>query len=163
MWIRKLLGGNESAMGESILQTDDGGYVIAGHCTTPASDKSDVCLIKTDKDGQELWSHTYGGEETDLGFSIQQTDDDGYIITGVSRSYGISTDVYLLKVGQNGKEEWFRTFGEDEVGDTGYSVKQTSDGGYIIAGSTYSVGSHGHGGLDVYVIKTDDNGLINNE
>ena len=95
----------------------------------------DVYLIKTDGNGNEQWTKTFGGTESDAGSSIQQTTDDGYIITGRTNSFDndVLSDVYLIRAYENGNEQWTNTFGGTEF-DRGQSVKQVSDGGYIITG-----------------------------
>jgi hypothetical protein len=111
-----------------------------------------VYLIKTDARGKEEWSRTFGGADCDAGYSVQQTGDGGLIVGGRTHSFGAGfSDVYLIETDANGNEEWSRTFGGTDY-DWGESVHQTSDGGFIVAGGTESLGA---GGSDVYVIKTD--------
>jgi len=139
--------------GNSVQQTSDGGYIITGTTSSYGAGLDDVYLIKTDINGDSLWTRVYGGAESDIGHSVQQTTDGGYIITGRTISYGAgASDVYLIKTASNGDSIWTRTFG-GATGDAGYSVQQTIDGGYIIAGRTSIFNS-----LDVYLIKTTSTG-----
>ena len=115
----------------------------------------DVWLIKTDSNGDSLWTQTFGGSNNDWGSSVQQTTDSGYIISGGTGSFG-SGDVWLIKTDSNGDSLWTQTFGGSD-GDNARSVQQTTDDGYIITG--YST-SFGNGGRDVWLIKTDSNGNL---
>ncbi len=102
-----------------------------------------------------LWTRSYGGSNFDDGVDIGITSDGGYIIAGETESFGHgSSDVWLLKTGNNGDTLWTRTFGGSGV-DRAVEVQQTRDGGYIIAGETNSFGA---GSYDVYAIKTDSSG-----
>mgnify|MGYP000137820710 CR=1 FL=1 len=148
-------GGSSSDYGHSIQQTTDGGYIIAGYTQSYGNGGADVWLIKTDSNGDSLWTKTFGGSSSDLGFSVQQTVDSGYIIAGYTQSYGNGgTDVWLIKTNSQGIEEWSQTFGGSED-DEAYSIQQTSDGGYILLGRTQS---YGNGVADVWLIKTDSDG-----
>jgi len=148
-------GGAEYDVFYGVLQTSDGGYIAAGSSASYSLDGNhDVWLLKTDADGVEEWSQTFGGSEYDHGQSIQHTSDGGYIITGDTESFGVEmSDVYLVKTDADGVEEWSQTFGETGW-DSGYSVQQTTDNGYIITGCTEEGGSN-----NVYLVKTDTNGV----
>jgi len=156
LWTRTY-GGPDYDWGHSVQQTSDGGYVIGGTFgADPCGGRGYVYLIKTDSEGDTLWTHTYGGPIANMGYSVQQTFDGGYIVVGTSWSSDDSQyDVYLVKTDPLGDTLWTRTYGGPDW-DVGRCVRQTSDGGYIVVGDTYSFGA---GQCDVYLIKTDSRGL----
>jgi hypothetical protein len=154
LWTRTY-GGSGAEYSESVQQTTDGGYIIAGYTNSFGADIYDVYLIKTDTSGNTLWTRTYGGNPFNMGLSVLQTIDSGYVIAGYTNSFGADGfDVYFIKADANGDTLWTRTYGGSN-NDYGHSVHKSTDGGYVIAGCTKSFGA---GGLDVYLIKTDANG-----
>lgn len=138
--------------------TSDGGYVVVGTTTSFGDTLGDIWLVKTNASGDSLWTKTYGGPRADQGWSVQQTSDGGYIIAGQSYSFGPGTptypNVYLIKTNASGDTTWTKTFGGARS-DCGRCVRQTPDGGYILAGYTASFGA---GSYDVYLIKTNPSG-----
>ena len=152
----KTFGGAGSSIGYCVKQTSDVGYIIAGSTDTTGSN-NEVWLIQTDKDGTEEWNRKYGGLEGDWASSVQETSDDGYIITGTTLSYGEGgQDVWLIKTDSVGIKDWDLTFG-GAGSDGGEEVQETSDGSYIVVGFTTSFGA---GNEDVYLIKTDSSGAV---
>jgi hypothetical protein len=148
-------GGTGPDFGYSVQQTSDGGYIIVGYTVSFGAGSEDVYLIKTNANGDTVWTKTYGGTYNDAGYSVRQTSDSGYIIAGGTGSFGAGcADVYLVKTNASGDTAWTRTYGGADP-DMGFSVQQTSDGGYIIAGYTESFGA---GNGDVYLIKTNASG-----
>jgi len=150
----KTFGGSSEDMGFSIIQTEEGGYAIAGYTILPRrekkddwrsklgyiilekSKKQDFWIIKLDKNGNMEWDETFGDEGTDVARSIIQTKDGGYAVVGsIWTKYARKQDIWIIKLGENGNKEWEKTFDGDK-NDVAYSIIQTKDGGYAIAAST---------------------------
>ena len=152
-WERVLAGGSWYWAG-LVDQTTEGGYVIG--CTT-TSGPSDILLLKTYSTGILEWQASFGGAQSEEGASVQQTADGGYILAGETFSFGAgSGDLYLVKTDHRGSLEWQKAFG-GTYEDEGFSVRQTVDGGYVIAGATESFGG---GSDDAYLVKTDAAGEL---
>lgn len=154
LWTRTY-GGSTMSGGASIQQTTDGGYVIAGYVYPNGAEYPDFWLLKTNGEGDTLWTRTYGGSGDDDVYFIQQTTDSGYVMAGNTNSFGAGNqDVYIVKTDARGDTLWTRTYG-GPADDWARSAKQTMDGGYIIAGGTSSFGA---GSMDSYVVKTNSQG-----
>jgi hypothetical protein len=152
IWI-KIYGGPEYDKARSFQKTSDNGYIITG-VSGPWS-TGDAYLIKVDSIGTTLWTKTFGGSGLDDGWSVQQTSDSGYIITGCTDSFGSGDfDIYLIKTDPSGDTLWTKVYGRTNYDDRGMSVKQTPDGGYIVAGFTETQTGY----TDIYLVKTDENG-----
>lgn len=154
IWSTGFSGGAGYDFANSVQQTSDGGYILAGEAGGDLGDPGAAWLVKTDSNGNKTWDKRFGGGyETDVAgraYSVDQTSDGGYIIAGTVRSYGVpDTDIWLIKVDSNGNQQWTTKFGGTE-GDSVYSVQQASDGGYIVAGETMSYGA---GSADAWLIK----------
>ncbi len=155
LW-EKTFGGSNIDVGYCVQQTNDGGFIISGYTRSYGTmNGRNVWLIKTDAGGNMLWNNTYGGNNDDEGYSVQLTSDGGYIITGYTKSFGFGgTDVYLIKTDSLGNKIWERPYGGTSD-DEGYSVLQTSDGGYLIGAATSSSVA---GSRDGWILKTDQSG-----
>jgi len=154
IWTRTFQSSDDD-MASSVQQTSDGGYILVGTSRYYFPDAEHVQLIKTNANGDTLWTKSYGGSNFDYGSSVQQTTDGGYIIAGGTSSFGVGNgDVYLIKTNSTGDVLWSLAYGGPR-GDGASSVQQTTDGGFIIAGSTSSFADTVG---DVYLIKTNSVG-----
>nr|QNR61645.1 hypothetical protein GZ37B2_69 [uncultured archaeon GZfos37B2] len=151
----KTFGGTATDSANSVQQTSDGGYILAGHTGYYGTGEYDFWLVKTDSDGNKVWDKSFGGTDEELASSVHQTSDGGYILAGSTGSYDAGDwDVWLVKTDSSGNKQWDKTFsGTDD--DWAFSVRQTSDGGYILAGYTESYGA---GSRDLWLVKTDSDG-----
>lgn len=148
-------GGYLGDLGRSVQQTADGGYIVCGITESYGAGGQDMWLIKTDTEGNKLWDKTFGGEKNDIGISVQQTSDGGYIICGSTDSHRVDgEDIWLVKTDADGNKLWDNTFGGNGF-NAGRSVQQTMDGGYIICGYTDPDGTSDG---KAWLIKTDADG-----
>jgi hypothetical protein len=150
-WEKKY-GGSQTDRCETIIQTEDGGYMAAGQSLLNFQ-VGNMYLIKLDPNGNKEWDKTIGGGREDRAYDVMQTSDRGYIVAGHTRS---TTDgsykVYIVKTDSRGNVEWSRDFGGGSD-DQAFSLEQQGDG-YVVAGYTKS---HGESS-DVYVVKVDLDG-----
>jgi hypothetical protein len=143
--------GSHFDIARSIIQTSDGGFALTGIVNSSGLN-GDMALIKMDQWGTILWAKSFGVYSfREEGFSVIQTREGGYAMTGFTETYGNQWDVYVVKANALGGLEWTRTYGGWNL-DAGYSIIQAKEGGYIVAGET---GSFGAGGFDMYLVKTD--------
>jgi len=151
----KHYGGTLSDEGRSIQQTSDGGYIVTGYTKSYTYGAEDFAIYKLDSNGNKVWFKHYGGSGTDRGRSIQQTSDGGYIAAGWTFSYTYgSGDFAIYKLDSNGNKVWFKHLGGTNS-DMALSIQQTSEGGYIVCGSSQS---YTNGGDDFAIYKLDSNG-----
>ncbi|HDH97834.1 MAG TPA: hypothetical protein ENF70_01700 [Deltaproteobacteria bacterium] len=178
-WQKTYKEGDVSSL-NSLRITKDGGYIVAGwvneiytpYDIDPLGGKWDgFWLLKLNSEGAIIWQKTYGETQTDdegyeyfeKAYSVEQTADGGYVVAGskssktnCAGSRGIHDDIWILKLNSDGSIAWQKSYGGD-CGEKAYSIVQTSDGGYAMAGYTDSFGA---GGADAFILKIDPNGEI---
>ncbi|HHT9125377.1 MAG TPA: BACON domain-containing protein [Candidatus Brocadiia bacterium] len=162
---QKAYGGSLSEYAGDIRQTNDGGYIVAGSTYSFGAGKADILVIKLDAMGNIQWQKTYGKSDYDVASSIQQTFDGGYIVAGTTTSFGVVIngivseipDAWVLKLDAIGNIQWQKVYG-GTASDTASSIQQTSDGGYIVAGTTFLPTSGAN--ADIWVFKLDASGKI---
>ena len=147
----------ESAV--AVVETLDGGYAIAGETSSMSIDFNSFLLVKTDENGNMQWNQTNGGERSEEAYAMIVTSDGGYAMAGRSQSLdSIDSDFLLVKTDENGNEEWHQTYDGGDT-DRAYSLVETPDGGYALAGDiSYSDGDTDAGWSEIWFVKTDENG-----
>ena len=172
----KTYGGSGSEQGISIQTTSDNGYIIVGFTESDNIDiedgnngGKDIWVLKLNADGSKDWDKTFGGSGDDLANSVQTTSDNGYIITGYTKSNNFDVedgnngdmDIWVLKLNADGSKAWDKTFGGSGE-DQANSIQTTSDNGYIVTGYTSSdsmdIEDGNNGTIDVWVLKLNADG-----
>jgi hypothetical protein len=148
---KKTYGGTDWDFGNSIEQTSDGGYIICGSTYSFGNGDEDYYLIKTDANGDTLWTKTYGGNQREEGKSAIQTSDGGYALTGYSLSLGDTLgDFYTIKTNATGDVTWTNKFGGAQL-DQANDILEQHTGGFIVCGETKSFGSGKSDGILVEI------------
>ncbi|MBK7569466.1 MAG: T9SS type A sorting domain-containing protein [Chitinophagales bacterium] len=133
IWTR-MFGGVGADQGNAVMQTLDGGYMVAGATNSFGAGGLDAYLIKTDAGGNLLWTKTIGTAGNDAAYGIVQTADSGYVFSGNELTYGINGFAHLVKTDKNGNVVWSKTFGNSIRKNYIFSLEQTSDNGFIMGG-----------------------------
>jgi hypothetical protein len=155
LWTRQY-GGSDGESAEGVCETPDGGFVVAGLTNSYGAGSADLYVLRTDSNGDTLWTRTYGGTGYDAAYGIDLAHGGGYVIAGNIDLGGGDIDVYLVRIDENGDTLWTNTYGGSAV-DWAMRVRRTSDGGYIMAGETRSfVDPIG----DAYLVKVDSLGVL---
>jgi len=140
----------------SIYKTNDGGFIISGSSTGNINNAGGILLIKTNADGDTIWTRVYGNPNWGQGVAVAQTNDGGYLTCGYLDLMTGNRKAYIIKTDIMGDTIWTRLYGNDF--ETNFqSFDFTNDGGYIFTG--YQEVSH-EGPYDVYLVKTDANGIV---
>src|SRR6185436_2258986 len=172
---QKSFGGSDQDHALSVQQTTDGGYLAGGFSNSLNGDVTlnngsyDYWIIKLDSAGSLLWQQSLGGSLDDKGQCLALCADGGFVISGFTASSDSDVtfnhgyeDLWMVKFDSSGLIQWEKSFGGSGV-DQAYSIKQITDGGYIAAGSSYSLDGDvtgNHGGYDYWVLKTDSAGAL---
>ncbi len=172
---KRFLGGSANDVARSVKQTDDGGYIATGHSASVDGDvgdnegDTDFWITRLDENGNLLWETNFGGSDEERSNDIQQTSDGGFIVAGhavssdgdVSENNG-GEDYWIVKLDQSGSLVWETSLGGSDA-DVAQSVRQTTDGGYIVSGNSFSsdgdVGNN-NGDSDYWIVKLDANGSM---
>lgn len=148
----KTFGGSLGDVGNSVKQTNDGGFIIAGTTSSFGGGGQDIWLIKTDENSDTLWTKTFGGTGNDRAANVVQTNDNGYAVFGTTNSFGNGGDDFLLwKTDSFGNTEWYKTYGSS-INEAANEGHQLIDGSYILAGDSLSQNSK------AWLIKTNESG-----
>ncbi len=162
LWLRTF-GTEEDDIGYDHIKTNEGGYALVGYSHATEDGYSDIYVVKTNPEGEETWSDTYGNELNDFGFSILQLPDHGYVIGSTTQYINIINDTtfyrkqdfYLLRIDSTGNEVWSQVC-EHSLENSCYSLIRTTDGGYALGGMAQLGGPF----VDVYFVKTEPDPLI---
>jgi hypothetical protein len=157
----KSIGGSLTDIAFSVVQSSDEGYVVVGGTQSFGAGGWDFYVVKLDSSGNVIWTKTIGGSDWDEATSIIQSSDGGYVVAGYTESFGAGGedrgDIYVVKLDSSGNVQWTKTIIGRSSDDFPWSIIQGSDGGYVVAGATESLGA---GGWDFYVVKMDANGNV---
>ncbi len=169
-------GGSLADLANSIIQTNDGGYIVAGYSKSTDDDvtnnhgENDYWVVKLDSQGVIQWENSYGGSDNEVANSIIQTRDSGYVIGGYTGSnddevigiHSMYDDYWLVKINDSGVFQWGKCYG-GSLNDDARSVIQTNDGGFMIVGASESTDGDvvgNYGAWNAWVVKTNDTGAI---
>ena len=150
---RKNYGGLQDELSGFVKQTADGGYILCGCSFSYTNGSSDILVYKLNATGAKQWRKNYGGDMMEMLYGVIQTADTGYAVSGTSSSYTSdgNRDFIVYKLDASGAKQWRKTYGGEYFDSRPY-IQQTTDGGYILGGSTQT---YTHGGVDFLAYKLD--------
>jgi len=152
-WLR-LYGGDGIEKAYQVIKTRDNCFVISGYSQSFGNGCNDIYVIKTDANGDTIWTNTYGTPRNEMGYDIIQTYDDGFVVVGESYSEDYDQDIIILKIDENGDSLWAKVYSWPD-NDEARAVVETFEGGLAIAGNS---GSLGNGREDIIFLRTDEFG-----
>jgi PKD repeat protein len=155
-------GGNDTDVGRDIILTSDNNIVLVGNTKSYGAGNTDTWVVKTDNLGNEIWSNTFGGTLDDGGFSILETEDNGFLISGLTESFSITpaADIYLIRLNENGDSLYTKVIGFENQ-DIGHEIISTSDGGYSIIGRTQNLNPGSSLNYDIFMVKLSEENPLN--
>ncbi|MCX6275947.1 MAG: hypothetical protein NTV09_12150, partial [Bacteroidetes bacterium] len=136
LWTRRY-GGALHDIGKSVIQTSDSGYLMTGESFSFSQGDVNLYLIKTNEQGDTLWTTAYGGLDSDAGYSIVQSYDMNYLIAGFTTSSFQNAGLCLLKINQTGDSLWTKVFDKCYLGNC---IIQAKDSSIIVVGESAGVG-----------------------
>jgi len=136
--------------GYDVDPSSDGGFIIAGHSKASVNAQKDVFMIKTNSSGNGEWSKTYGTPFHEEGFAVEQTNDGGFVVAGSTTTSSGNKNTFLVKTNNTGVLAWSFAYGGTGV-EEGRSLRECTDGGFIMSGYTTSFGNM----HDLYLVKTN--------
>jgi hypothetical protein len=157
-WSRRYGATHTGNVGHKIRETSDGNFVLVGETESYGAGLADAQILKLDANGVALWGVTYGDSYYDEAWDMVEASDGTYMITGHTYGMGLggSYDVFLMKLTTGGTISWVQDYGGNDY-ESGYELQQTSDGGYIISGTT---STYGDGSNDMCLLKTSSTGSL---
>lgn len=159
LWSKEIRSGNNPGAAYGVLSTSDNGYIVVGYTGSGSGPKG--FIVKFDSNDNLVWAKAIGGSNSDKAYSAIQTLDGGYLIVGSSLSFSNNRRVLILKLDSSGNLFWAKTvnvFLGNNSGSEGYSIAQSSDGGYLIVGTSFDDNI----GIDGFILKLDSSGNIRN-
>jgi gliding motility-associated-like protein len=149
---QKFFGTNLNDEGNSLIKLSDNNLMLACATAENNSTNRDILLIKMDSNGNTIWSKNYGGSNDEVPRVVIETSDSGFAVLGSTKSFGFGgEDIFLIKLDQNGDIQWSKVYGGSNQ-ERGFTLQQTSDGGFILGGSTKS---NSNGNHDAIFLKTN--------
>lgn len=153
----RAFGGSGTDYAYSVVNSTDGGCAVAGWTNSYGAGANDMYITKFDASGVIQWNRVIGGTDDDFAYSIIQSSDGGFVVTGQTKSFGSGGyDLIIIKLSSVGNIQWTRTAGYLGF-ESGVCIIETSDGGFAVAGSTTSYGA---GGDDMFIVKTNSSGVV---
>ena len=158
---QEIYGGDDTDRANAVVALENGDVAVAGTCKSFESQQSDICVIRVNAKGKTLWRKMLGGKNMDRASGISRAADGSILVVGTSRSFSKNRDrdIYVAKIGLNGKGIWQATFGKERA-EYGRGIAGTDDGGAVVVGETESFGN---GYKDIFIVKIDKNGHMLSE